>query len=507
MAHRWVVSLIVALGFFLLASTVVGIYFGLVAKQLLDDPDLSQYPTNITPSSLYVPVDHFPDESIYEPHSDDSFALRYWFDAQYYRKGGPVIIVPAGERPGENTIRLLSHGIVQELAKATGGIGVVLEHRYYGKSFPVPDLEAKNMRFLSTEQALADMAYFAEHVQFPGLQEHNLAPFNTPYIIYGEYYEAVRRFAPADCASTTQKFIQGIDNILLHGDEDQKDKLKSVFGLTGLRDDAFASSISLGIQGFQSNHWHPNAFSINFGVYCGIVTSDDILFSHTRHLAPFVRDWLSVHKHEENLLHRSLNYIGYVRSILQNFRQTRCKNKTLDECYSVRGFSNETGLDQGPERAWMYQQCSEWGFFKTGSGVPIHQSPLISRLVDLWYLTTPCRESFNIVEPPRVESINKLGGWNFRFPRVAFVSGEHDPWRAATPHRIGHAPRPSTVSEPSILLDGGGHGWEAALQPEGIEFGLPLPAVADAQRKIVEFTQAWLEESYRHRGSQLAVDG
>lgn len=37
---------------------------------------------------------------------------------------------------------------------------VVLEHRYYGKSIPTPDYSTQNMVYLSSEQALADAAYF-----------------------------------------------------------------------------------------------------------------------------------------------------------------------------------------------------------------------------------------------------------------------------------------------------------------------------------------------------------
>lgn len=74
------------------------------------------------------------------------------------------------------------------MAEATNGIGVVLEHRYYGKSFPTPDLSTENLRFLTTDQALADTAYFAEHVVFEGLEDYELTAPNVPYIAYGGSY-------------------------------------------------------------------------------------------------------------------------------------------------------------------------------------------------------------------------------------------------------------------------------------------------------------------------------
>ncbi|WAR11956.1 TSSP-like protein [Mya arenaria] len=48
-------------------------------------------------------------------------------------------------------------------AKQFGAIAVMLEHRYYGESHPVPDLSVENLRFLSSRQALADLAEFIDY--------------------------------------------------------------------------------------------------------------------------------------------------------------------------------------------------------------------------------------------------------------------------------------------------------------------------------------------------------
>lgn len=78
--------------------------------------------------------------------------------------------------------------ILQKLAKATHGIGVVLEHRYYGESFPTADLSTESLRFLTTEQALADEAYFAQNIVFPGFENVTLTAPTTAYIGYGGSY-------------------------------------------------------------------------------------------------------------------------------------------------------------------------------------------------------------------------------------------------------------------------------------------------------------------------------
>jgi len=113
---------------------------------------------------------------------------RYWYDSTYYKPGGPVIALASGETSGEDRLPFLQKGILNMLVKATNGIGVILEHRYYGTSFPVPDLSTENMRFLTTEQALADAAYLAENIVFEGLEDYDLTSDDVPWILYGGSY-------------------------------------------------------------------------------------------------------------------------------------------------------------------------------------------------------------------------------------------------------------------------------------------------------------------------------
>lgn len=142
----------------------------------------SKYPSHY----LQVPVDHFSYNDTSSPVYNQTFGLRYWFDATYYRPGGPVFCLDGGETSGEDRLPFLDHGILQILANATNGLAVVLEHRYYGDSFPVEDLSTDNLRWLTTHQALADNAYFTNHAKFPGLHEGSAEALRSaPWIHYG----------------------------------------------------------------------------------------------------------------------------------------------------------------------------------------------------------------------------------------------------------------------------------------------------------------------------------
>jgi hypothetical protein len=78
------------------------------------------------------PLDHFYNST------DATFPQRFWVNSRHYkpRPGAPVIVIDGGETSGEGRLPFLDTGIADILARATGGVGVVLEHRYYGAFFP-----------------------------------------------------------------------------------------------------------------------------------------------------------------------------------------------------------------------------------------------------------------------------------------------------------------------------------------------------------------------------------
>jgi Serine carboxypeptidase S28 len=112
-----------------------------------------------------------------------------------------LVLQPPWSEAVQGRLPFLDTGIADILAKATGGIGVVLEHRYYGASVPVANFSTDALRYvlgtlaavpthpngyrwLNNAQSAADSANFMRNVQFDGIQEDITAP-NTPWIYYG----------------------------------------------------------------------------------------------------------------------------------------------------------------------------------------------------------------------------------------------------------------------------------------------------------------------------------
>ena len=52
-----------------------------------------------------------------------------------------------------------------ELAEQHKALVVALEHRFYGVSQPTPDMSATSLRYLTSQQALADLGAFVEYLK------------------------------------------------------------------------------------------------------------------------------------------------------------------------------------------------------------------------------------------------------------------------------------------------------------------------------------------------------
>ncbi|KAG0226418.1 Thymus-specific serine protease, partial [Mortierella sp. GBA43] len=82
------------------------------------------------------PLDHFSGLSPSSPSlaSNSTFRQYYQVNSEFYRPGGPIILWIPGESPLHPLF--LSRGLAYELANATSGLLVALEHRFYGRSIP-----------------------------------------------------------------------------------------------------------------------------------------------------------------------------------------------------------------------------------------------------------------------------------------------------------------------------------------------------------------------------------
>jgi len=100
-------------------------------------------------------IDHF------NKKDDRTYKQRYWYNDKFFKKEeqAPVFLYICGEwtctPPDEQMFPMM-------VGAEHDALLVSLEHRYYGDSQPFDSWATDNLEYLSSEQALADIATFIE---------------------------------------------------------------------------------------------------------------------------------------------------------------------------------------------------------------------------------------------------------------------------------------------------------------------------------------------------------
>ncbi|KAG9098271.1 hypothetical protein FS749_004258 [Ceratobasidium sp. UAMH 11750] len=453
------------------------------------------------------PLDHF-DKSV-----NKTFGQRFWINTDYYEPGGPVFVLNGGETSGEDRLPFLQTGILSILANATKGLGIVLEHRYYGKSIPVEDLSTDSLRWLNNAQALEDSANFIANVKIPGL-DHSVTPPETKWIYYGgsyagaraahmrvlypdlvfgaiassavthatidywEYADAVRRTADPVCVAHLQTAVQAVDDVL--STRILAPALKSWFGLGGLASDQdFVSLLMTPVGYVQGQNWDSAVGSDEWSRFCA---------SLGRGGADGMLGVIRVPAVVSNLAH-------WIREEIVS----RCpKSQSVEQCFGTGDDTKfqSTSLDQ-EWRAWTFQVCTEWGYFQ---GAPPNRAypSIVSRQLTLEYTSAICRQAFpagahfSVPAWPNVSVVNSLGDYGLAADRLAFIDGDEDPWLPATPHSPHAEGRGDTLVRPFKLIRTGVHHHDE----NGVEPHWAEPEHIQAiHREETEFVRAWLEHA------------
>ena len=374
------------------------------------------YP-DIIEANLTQPLDHF--DSAHKV----TFPQRYWYSLRHYKpvqgKPTPIFVLDSGETDASGRLPYLDHGILDILANATGGIGVILEHRYYGKSFPSrKDLGpgktwgVDELRWLNNRQALQDSARFVQKMRFPEAGNENLTALHQPVIYYGGSYPGARaahmrvlypdlifgaiassavvaaieefpdymypisRGAQQDCAQAIQSAVAWIDRIVApepwlgqHQRKQDKKKvaqLKDLFGLAKLENTAdFANLLSYPLGSFQSLNWDPSVSSDQFADFCTALVGKP---SGPVSPAPQRRSALLGNGGEQAFFGArdsgSLKVPAVVENYARFIRDTfvdpcTADNTTVEACFGTQDWSaynNATELSD--TLSWTFQYCS-----------------------------------------------------------------------------------------------------------------------------------------------------
>ena len=440
--------------------------------------------------TIQLPLDHF------SGSDNRTFPQRYWVNDSYYRPGGPIIFFDGGEGGiTPQTVAVFGQELVGlsapvDLARRFNGMALVVEHRYYGES--VPDhgphpLGEDFYRYLSTEQALEDVVFFAEHFMphnYSLEQQQAMHPTRTPWIFVGGSYPGARAalmrvrnpdvifaswassavvqaqvdmwdyFLPmyyamwSNCTSSIHEAISYADGLLMDGTDEQIDHFRvAIYNL--VTTNATFSNVTIG-------PLPASADALSLYQIANILSYPLTLTSQSyqsrgfdRALKPFCTFF------EENLQNTSATTPNAtLTAFLESISWDIARDASQYNASTKSPYRAADGL------SWSYQFCSEWGFLQIADPEN-NPSNMISRFNNhTAMLANECYKRFpwlvqadSSAPSPNVSVINKYGGWHMTPSNTMFSNGEVDPWRSVGVHAVSSinrdAPnRPSTQEIP-----------------------------------------------------------
>ena len=385
-------------------------------------------------------IDHFDNAS-----GLGTFRQRYYVMDDYWSKpNGPFILSIGGESP-LNAPKGLNGDEHRVLAQQNGAAVFSLEHRYFGKSLPFPDLSSEHLRYLNVEQEIEDLASFIRFIQQRVNAEYGLPAThrNKVLIIGGSYagmvasharyvhpelfdvawsssgvVDAVYNFSDFDlqvavsvgqrCAEVLRRATEEVDAMLLTDNA----RVKALFGATGMSDDDLMWMLS---DAETLPPQYGKAESLCEPMVAAYDAGEDLVTA----FAKFCNDTF---------------YPGYCAG-------------AGPYLYSDELMSNVTATEQwSAQRAWWWCVCNQLSYAQSYPGELGIRSPRVS----LDFHKRKCDAVYGKgVWPPKTEEFNKkYGAKNPKATNVIYINASQDPWQWAGVRR--------TISEdkPAYLMTG-----------------------------------------------------
>ncbi|XP_073062090.1 probable serine protease EDA2 isoform X2 [Primulina eburnea] len=382
-------------------------------------------------------IDHF------SPYDRRQFGQRYYEYLDNFRiPDGPIFLKICGESACDGIV----NDYLGVLAKKFGAALVSLEHRYYGKSSPFKSLTTENLRYLSSKQALFDLASFRHYYQESLNVKLNRSNMDNPWFVFGVSYAGALsawfriKFPHLTCGSlASSAVVLAVYNFTEFDKqigESAGPECKSVLQeITRLVDQRLGAN--------------DKALRTLFG-------------AAEEAYATYVKEY----------------YIKGLGVSVETYDQQHLK---------------ETALTSDSDRLWWFQVCTEVAYFQVA---PSNDS-IRSTKVDTRYHLDLCKNVFEESIYPDVSATNLCyGGTRIGGSKIIFTNGSQDPWR--------HASKQTSSPEmPSYIMKcrNCGHGTDmrgcpqSPLVPEGDSKNCSAPdAVNKVRQHVIEHIDLWLSQ-------------
>ncbi|QRV75298.1 Serine carboxypeptidase S28 [Ceratobasidium sp. AG-Ba] len=439
-----------------------------------------------------------------------TFKQRYYFTYEFYQAGGPIILNTPGESNMEGYSGYLTNRTLPgQIAQESNGAVVFLEHRFFGQSNPYPNLNDTSLKYLSVDQAIEDLDYFANNVHLPMPGGDQVPASKAPWILIGGsypgaltswtmvakpglfwagyassavvqainwywgYFEPVRQYMPKNCSADVEKVVNYVDFTFTFGTRKQIQTLKETLGMGNLSHvDDVAGALRNPMWMWQS--LQPGQSDQGFYRFCDALE---------------VKNGVSAGPSGWGLDHALTAYGNYMKSYIPSICGLSSQEECLGSYNPNSTFYTDTSVDNS-WRSWNWLFACIIGFAQAGA--PLGWPTVVSRLVVPPYDMRQCPyfypKAFPTPRFPNTLNINtKYRGWNVNVPRLFFANGKRDPWREATLNSDFYN-RQSTDLQPIAVSDGF-HCSDLLTR-----FGTADPTVLSVQKLALAYMTKWVKE-------------
>eukprot|EP00164_Ancoracysta_twista_P009451 GFYU01013989.1.p1 GENE.GFYU01013989.1~~GFYU01013989.1.p1 ORF type:complete len:536 (+),score=183.51 GFYU01013989.1:53-1660(+) len=354
----------------------------------------------------------------FDPSHNVTFNQRYFLNDQFFRPGGPIFLYVSGAHPLPSAVMRM--GYFFEQAKKEKALMVGLEHRFYGGSIPVTELNVDNLRKLNSRLALTDIAYFVQQMSTQFKAKNITGQWHTfgetyggtlaawsrlkyPHLIassfassaplraelaVAEYDVQVAKQAGEKCAAKMAEANLHLTNLM---GKPASDAL--------LAKEQFACPTTMQSTTFLWAVANLGAYNVLYGDktnFCKELTASNNVTSTVEIYAKYAK-----------------KVYGEVEVNCTYF-DLYAANKTKAEAKSYA-------------RQWLWQSCTEFGWFPVAPA----SNPLRSSLLTASWFTSVCKDVFGKPLTPRVDTVNmNYGGANIKNTKAVFVIHASDPWNS-----------------------------------------------------------------------------
>jgi pimeloyl-ACP methyl ester carboxylesterase len=408
-----------------------------------------------------------------DPSDPRTFNQRYWVNqGSVTAKDAPVLLYLCGESTCSD--RDITMGTVSDHRETLGATAISLEHRYYGESQPFPTMTTENLKYLTTENALLDIKNFIEtysrengltgkwiviggsyagslsayfRLKYPELVSGSLAS-SAPVLSkadFQEYDGSITSAVGPVCADAMRKAVADIEA-----------RIQTPEGLAKMKDLFQAKEIRETLD-FLYIVADAAAFAVQYGQkesFCRKMTSG----------APTAETYAAA----------GLGVLNRYGVGIQELAFQSAESLDPKDYLKTFGF-----------RGWMYQSCTEYGYFQNANQDPAKsvRSPLISAA----YHDAVCDRLFGPGLRAQVDRMNQTFYEPLLSPdtstNIFFTNGSNDPWKALSiTSEIGNDVNPK---HEYFMLSNEAHCDDLGSNASA--------AVKDSQKLFVRFATDWIK--------------